>query len=947
VPDVDHSGLLEREQELTLLYSTVEGACAGAGGLVLIEGAAGIGKTRLLAAARARAADIGLPVFRARGSDLEGEFALGIVRQLFEQRVARDPDTVLTGVASYVGPVFRGFGMDGEQPAEGPSPVALEHALFWLVANLSEQSPMMLAVDDAHWADEASLRFLLYLARRIEELPVAVVLAVRPDLPSSRADLIARIAAEPSATVLQLHPLSETAARVLVRSLVGSDADDRFCEACYTSTDGNPFLLRELASALAESGFPPSQQDVRSVERLVPKAVARHVLIRLARLSPSATALARAIAVLGVGTEPHYAAALVGLDDVLAAEAIAALVAADILAVERPLAFAHPLMREVIYAELAPEQREIEHRRAARLLADLGAPAERTASQLLASRPSGDGWAVSVLRAAAREAQTRGSAASTIAYLRRALAEPPADDETAAVLLELGRAESAAALPEAVKHLTDALELSEPPISRAQIAAELTVALYYGDQRAAAATLLKDTIDRLGDVDEHFRMNLQAQAVIAVNVFLDMRPVLKDQIVGIRAQLPHLTAPYAGPLLAALAWDIACRDGTADEAAACAERGLARGSALISVLDGVPIVVGAEALSRCDRLARATSVLDALIHAARTHGATRVEATALTARAVALNRAGRLLEAEADARLALDLAQGEPTHFLRPYSLAQLATALIERGEPEAAAQELSASELLRASADHTIFALALRDTYANLLVLQGRLEDAVRELHTLEQAERDWDNRNPGWTTWRSRAAVVQHRLGEWEKAEDLAAEDVRAARAFGAPRALGIALRTTALVAREDRIDQLREAAEVLERSEARLEHARTLVELGASLRRSGHRSDARQPLTVGFELAGECGAVALADRARHELATTGVRLPGPGKNGRVALTPSELRVATLASDGLTNREIAQALYLSPKTVEMHMSHVYDKLGVRSRVRLAAALRAQTTEG
>jgi DNA-binding CsgD family transcriptional regulator len=511
----------------------------------------------------------------------------------------------------------------------------------------------------------------------------------------------------------------------------------------------------------------------------------------------------------------------------------------------------------------------------------------------------------------------------------------------------LGLAESGVSLTAAVEHLSEALRLTPDSMSRAHIAADLATALEYGDRPAEAAALLRDTIDMLGDSDEQLRMNLEAQAVVGANTFLDMRRAFQDWIVRFRARVARLPSPRSGPLLAALAGELARRDGTAHETVAFAERSLASGLAIEGLWDGVQVLVAAEALARCDRLAQTTSILDTLITSAQARGATRIQASALTARAVASNRAGRLREAEADARLALELAEGDSSDFLRPYKLAQQSTALIERGQIEAAAQLLRPSELNTDRPDRSFFETILRDTYALLLARQGQLDAALRELQTVEQADCDWDNQNPGWTIWRSTAALVHHRLGNWEKAAELAAEDVRAARAFGASRAIGTALRTAALVGRGDRIERLREAANVLERSEARLEYARTLVELGAALRRSGHRGDAREPLTVGLELARECGASPLADNASHELAATGARVQGPRKTGPGTLTPSELRVAEMAAEGLTNREIAQALYLSPKTVEMHMSHAFDKLDVTSRVRLAAALqRSQSRE-
>jgi predicted ATPase len=330
-------GLLERERELAALEAALDAAGAGRGGVVVIEGAAGIGKTRLLGAARAGAAARGMAVFCARGSDLESKFAYGVVRQLFEHAVAREGDALLFGVASHAASVFITRELSRERPPAIPSPAALEHGLFWLVANLAERGSLLVAVGDAQWADEASLRFLHYLARRVDELGVALVLASRRAGSGVRSELAARITAEPATRVLPVRVLSAAAASELVRALVSRDADERFCGACYAATGGNPLLLRELAGALAADGVPADRSEPGRVERLVPDAVARHVLVRLARRPPAAAALARAAAVLGDGAEPRHAAALAGLDESAAVEAADALVAADVLRPHRPL----------------------------------------------------------------------------------------------------------------------------------------------------------------------------------------------------------------------------------------------------------------------------------------------------------------------------------------------------------------------------------------------------------------------------------------------------------------------------------------------------------------------------------------------------------------------------------------------------------------------------------
>jgi DNA-binding CsgD family transcriptional regulator len=225
-------------------------------------------------------------------------------------------------------------------------------------------------------------------------------------------------------------------------------------------------------------------------------------------------------------------------------------------------------------------------------------------------------------------------------------------------------------------------------------------------------------------------------------------------------------------------------------------------------------------------------------------------------------------------------------------------------------------------------------------LRFEARPDESLAELDAVERAERDWGVCGPGRLSWRETSALLRNQLGEHDRAVEIANAALSAARSFGAARALGIALRTDALVAALDRVDELREAVEILEKSEARLEHARTLVELGAALRRTGYRADARDPLRTGLDLADQCGARPLASRAIQELTATGARPRRRRAAGRDALTPSERRVATMAASGFTNREIAQSLYISLKTVEMHLSRVYRKLDISSRGQITDAL-------
>ena len=193
----------------------------------------------------------------------------------------------------------------------------------------------------------------------------------------------------------------------------------------------------------------------------------------------------------------------------------------------------------------------------------------------------------------------------------------------------------------------------------------------------------------------------------------------------------------------------------------------------------------------------------------------------------------------------------------------------------------------------------------------------------------------------WRSLAALEHHALDEAPEALALAREEVELARAWGAPRTLGRALRILGLIeGGDDGIERIREAVAVLEPSPARLEHAYALADLGAALRRANHRAEAREQLRHALELAQRGGATLLAEQAHEELIATGARPRRIVLTGAASLTPSERRIAAMAAEGLSNREIAQALFVTLRTVEMHLSNAFRKLGVSSRTQLPAAL-------
>ena len=326
------SALREREHELGALRERLEGACVGEGTLLLVEGPAGVGKTELVREARAAALQAGVRPLEARGSELEQPFAFGIVRQLLEPMIgeASGDSELFDGAAA---PAARLFELDERHSPAGDVGFEALHSLYWLVVNLADRAPLLVSVDDCQWVDRDSLRFLAYLAQRIEGLPVAMLLAGRP-ADSAGADggsLWAQVASRPEAGLLHPRPLSESASVALARERLGEEAAEEFCHACHRATGGNPLFLRELLSALDAAGVGPSAGAASEVQAVGPAAVSRFVLHRLATLGPAASELARAVAVLGDDSELQLVGRVAGLSEDAARTAADDLVRADIL----------------------------------------------------------------------------------------------------------------------------------------------------------------------------------------------------------------------------------------------------------------------------------------------------------------------------------------------------------------------------------------------------------------------------------------------------------------------------------------------------------------------------------------------------------------------------------------------------------------------------------------
>jgi len=930
---------LDRGAELAELLGLIAEVDAGSGRAAVIEGAPGIGKSSVLTAALAQAEAAWFDTTRARASELERDFAFGLVRQLFEPRIAKaNPklrDELFAGAARHAAALL---GSD-DLPDEGSPPEASHavlHGLYWLTVNLASEGPLALVVDDLHWGDAPSLRFLAYLVNRLEDLPVLVVMAARPFEPGAETDLIDELASDPAARVIRPGPLGPDAVRGMIGAAMAEDPDPSFCGACRDATGGNPLLLRELLVTLTDEGLSPNAKSAGRVQEIAPRSVVRSVSRRLRRLDPEATEVARAVAVLGDGSDAGAVAQLSGVSQGTVASAARELVQADILRHDA-LEFAHPLVRAAIYSELPAPERARRHQEAARILANHGADEDSVAVHVLMAEPSGDEWVIDVLRRAARRAHARGAPDVAATYLERALSEASGRGERERVDLhvELALAELDATRFEGLSRLRRALELTDDASSRGRVALLLGRSMFSWGDLAGAALVFEDALEHLGDADPELRATLDAYHLVAAIATPGLADSVRGRFEGLWEERDEVTHPI---LLAGLGAAGAQIFAPAGKGADLAERALATDE--ISFVDDPAIVAAAATpIMTAGRLKTAERVYDGAEAAARRRGAVFPLGLAWTLRAAVHVRLGKLAAAEADARGALYVARSGQLLTL-VFVVTSLIDVLIERGELDEASG-LVDSYGLGGDLPNFVQMNYLLDSIGRLRIAQNRLDEGVAYLRECGRRLEAWGTSNPGFVPWRTNMAPALAASGAREEALQLVEDEIELARAFEVPRELGMALRAAALVEGGDRgIALLHEAVAVLEGSEGRLEHARALTDLGAALRRGGHRAAAREPLKAGLDMAQSCGATALGERAHSELVASGARPRRLVLRGVDSLTASERRVAEMASEGLTNREIAQALFVTEKTVEGHLGHAYRKLDISSRSELPNAL-------
>ncbi|HVF79491.1 MAG TPA: AAA family ATPase [Solirubrobacteraceae bacterium] len=933
------AGLLERDHEIEQLQAAVAAAAAGAGAVVALEGDPGIGKTALLAHATRAAKEAGMRVMAARGGELEREFAFGVVRQLFEAPLAAataaDRGRWLAGAAGLAASVVSAAPAHDAEPS--PNPGAVLHGLYWLSANVSIDQPLLLAVDDAHWIDDASLAFLAYLARRAGELAILIVYASRVDEGQSAA---LPAVADPGlgSSVLRPRALSQQATALLVEQLLGQTSSGGFTRACHLATAGNPFLLEELARALQADGIVPDDANTAGVAQIVPRSIARATLARLRRLGPAAGELAFAVAVLGASAELRHAAELARLDIERAGEAADALAGAAILRGGRPLQFIHPIVRTTIYAELAAARRASHHKRAARMLAEDGAGDAAIAPHLLATEPSGDRWVVDRLRAAA-DALTEQAPAAACRYLERAHREPAPAPDRLALLLALGGAQLSAGMLGAVDPLREVLDRTTDANQRFSAARLLVGSLTHNGRMPEAMEVGHELLNGPAgrDADPDLRMRFEGELALVAQFAPSFAKAERERLGRYK---DTLTGRSHGEclILTCLAFGAAHGEGSAAQTAELARRALAGGSLLDEHRPGSAApFLAVWSLIYADELDEAELHFNRVLELARRRGWEGEFSGVWGSLSHVLLRQGRIAEAEAEALSVLTTL--DPHVIARALLLACLMQTMIERADPKTWEPFLADHELQGDLAQRVMGGMLLH-ARGHVWLAAGRPDAALADFQALWDRDELSGQHTPAVPSLAPQA-LAYLQLGDHDAASARATEALEQARQWATPSGLAYALRAAGLIAGGAKgIELLLEAVAAVEQSPARYEHARAKTDLGAALRRAGRRRAARETLREALDLADRCGALRLAGLARDELIATGARPRRLALRGRDSLTPSERRVVQLAVDGLGNREIAQALFVTARTVEGHLTNAYMKLDISSREQLAAAL-------
>ncbi len=917
-----NGGLWEREAERSSLAAALASAARGRGAAVFVLGQPGVGKTRLLAEV-ADAAGRRFTAVRATGQQMEAGYPYAMVHQ-----VVAALGHGAAGRLIATQPALRAFARGRLRGGRAE----LTYALFWLLSSVAERRPLLLLLDDLHWADPDSLEFCRFLACRVDSQQLALVAGLRP-WPAPAAAMAERLAEGGQAAILGLRPLGPEGTRGLLSDALGAAPNPALVRQAMDLTAGNPLLVRALAGLVRDGRRLGSGHEL--------------LRIRLQGLPAESLQLLGAAAVAGAEVETPFLLALAETGGDAADVALQPLTALGLLARDGSrLAFTHPLLREMAEEALPPARRLALHRRALDMLRAAGAPPTALVPHALAGAGPGDPEAVALLRLAAAEADGQSAHETAAAHLRRALGLVPGGEARAIVLHELGRAEQQSgdlAAAESAFAAAVALEAC-PPALRARVrrswALSLTMAGRTGDAREQLDLALSDAEGEPALAAEI----LVARAVLEMTA----GALAAGRAAAVRAEQLATTAGDRGAQARAMAVRgnlefLLGQPGAYERVREAAALLPAAPPDEIEAFWGwsVPTALAMIEL-RSERYAQADAHFAEMARTAGRRRARYVTVWAATFRAELAWRRGQPREA---LRIVEDAAQFPvEVPWATALALAVRGRILVDLGEIEEAEASLRRAESDATEAKLGPALLWVRAAWAAIAARRGDHAAAAADLLAGLAQAAAIGVREPSMLPWHLDAAEACMRCGRAEEATRLVAETLAEARAFGHLGLEAAALRTQGIMdaaaGREAAADSAFAAALAIQAEQGLgCERGRTLLALGASLRRRGDLRRARATLAEAEDELAACGAEPWRREAEAE------RMAAGGRRRRLAdpLTPQERRIADLVAQGRTNRQIAGLLLVSPKTLETHLRHIYGKLGLDSRPALQEKIRGE----
>ncbi|MEA2292129.1 MAG: hypothetical protein QOF17_1149 [Solirubrobacteraceae bacterium] len=916
--------LVGRSGERERLQRLLDEARAGRSGALLLHGDPGIGKTALLRWAIDRAS--GLRVLRVRGIETESDIPFAGLAELVTPLLDRLDDIPPVQAAALRGALALG-------PATGSDRFTVPAGLLSLLAVAAEEAPVLVVIDDAQWLDDPSLEAFLFAGRRLAAEGIAMLGALRDGTRAARMEA-------PWLERLHVGPLPDAEAL----EVLGADAGERIAPAVadrlVSTAAGNPLALVEIPNLLTHgqlAGHEPLAEPLRpgaTIERAfrqavleLPEPARRALLIAAAAHSPRVDAIGAALARAGLE-----------MADLAPAEA------ARLLKIGGgELDFRHPLLRSTAYHAATPAERRDAHLALADTAED--GSAER-AWHLAAGAVGPDERIAAALEAAALDARGRGAPATSARDFGRAAQLTPDDEARARRLLEAATdASRSGDVGTAQAQLAEAARLTGDPLLTADVQ-RMTghVELRHGSPLVAFELLVREA-GRVRSRDPRRAAAMYLEASVTHMMTGDMHALIET---AERARSLAVSADPAVELLTTVVIGEAL----------LALGDVVQGDAMLTacepyLLEGDPLalveVIGMAGHSSIwiERWDRARRVLDHLVDSGRRASAVSALIYPLAARSHLDFRQGRWGQARAGAAESVELAQDTGQLPLLSHSLAALARVEAGMGlADEARAHADEGLELVtRFQGDAT--GAYLHAALGLLELGLGRVPEAIDALEaTARLAQRT--EMQPAIVQSSPDLIEAYLRAGRREEAEAELERLTAGAARTGSLWAQVTAARSRALLAPDEEVRPRFEAVLALHAGlPMPFERARTLLALGERLRRAKQRAEARGPLQEALDAFERLGARPWAERARTELRATGQTSGRRSEAAAEQLTPHELQIAILVAQGMTNREAAAALFLSPKTIEYHLGQIYRKLDVRGRAQLARLMAMELPEG